>query len=85
MVDEKKVPNESFKMQGTAKAEIPTDPLEDLLAEVVNVRLKARELSDVLADLQKQVKEAQRIQRQKEREFKSARELLGKLKKVSGF
>ena len=85
MVDEKKVVKEAFQITGAPKGEVQSDPLEDLLATVVTTRLKAREFTDGLIELQKQVKEAQRLQRHKEREFKSARELLGKLKKVSGF
>ena len=45
----------------------------------------ARDMLDKTATLSRKVKEAQRAQRQREREFKNTTDLLGKLKKVSGF
>ena len=77
--------DQSFKVSGDSREETATDPFEELLAIVVTTRLKARELTEGLVELHKQVKDAQRLRKQKEREFKNARDLLGKLKKVSGF
>lgn len=83
MTDEKR--NQVFKVTGEVKEENKVDSFEDLITAVGSVRLRVKELSDELIDLQKRLKESQRLQRQKDRDFKSARDLLGKLKKVSGF
>jgi hypothetical protein len=74
-----------FKVTGEVNDESKVDSFEDLITAVGSIRLRAKELSEELIDLQKRLKKSQRLQRQKERDFKSARELLGKLKKVSGF
>jgi hypothetical protein len=74
-----------FKVTGEVNDESKVDTFDDIITAVGSIRLRAKELSEELIDLQKRLKESQRLQRQKERDFKSARELLGKLKKVSGF
>jgi DNA polymerase-3 subunit beta len=65
--------------------EVKKDPFEELLNTIAETRCKAKELFDVTSRLTKGVKDAQRAAKAKEREFKSTRDLLGKLKKVSGF
>lgn len=61
------------------------DPFEELLSSINETKAKAKEVYDMAGSLSKKVKNVQRAQKAKEREFKHTRELLGKLKKVSGF
>ena len=61
------------------------DGFDTLLEGVMTVRAKAKDVFEFTGTLAKLVKEAQRLNKTREREFKSTRDLLGKLKKVSGF
>ena len=61
------------------------DPFEELLNSINETRIKAKEVYDMAGTLSKKVKDVQRAQKAKEREFNHTRDLLGKLKKVSGF
>ena len=70
-----------FQVVGSSE----TDSFEELLTSIMDVRVKAKEVFDMTGVLSRHVKDAQRAQKAKEREFKNTRYLLGKLKKVSGF
>ena len=69
--------------QGTT--EVKTDVMEELINKITSVRNKAREVIDISIDVSNQLRNMHKSQKAKEREFKSANELLEKLKKVSGF
>jgi hypothetical protein len=62
-----------------------TNSFEGLLSSIMEVRGKAKEVFDMTGNLSKKVKDAQKALKAKEREFKQTKDLLGKLKKVSGF
>ena len=80
------MPNETKEKPGfQVVGSNETDHFEELLTSIMNVRVKAKEVFEMTGVLTRYVKEAQRAQKAKEREFKSTRDLLGKLKKVSGF
>ena len=64
---------------------IEPNSFEELLSCIMEVRGKAKEVFDMTGNLSKKVKDAQKAQKAKEREFKQTKDLLGKLKKVSGF
>jgi len=66
-------------------SDIKTDPMEELINKISTVRTKAREIIDITIDVSNQLRNMQKASRTKERDFKSANELLEKLKKVSGF
>ena len=68
--------------QGT---DVKTDPMEELINKIGTVRTKAREIIDITIDVSNQLRNMQKANKTKEREFRSANELLEKLKKVSGF
>ena len=68
--------------QGT---DVKTDPMEELINKISAVRTKAREIIDITIDVSNQLRNIQKANKTKEREFRSANELLEKLKKVSGF
>ncbi|MEI6057211.1 MAG: hypothetical protein WCR55_14280, partial [Lentisphaerota bacterium] len=68
--------------QGT---DVKTDPMEELINKISTVRTKAREIIDITIDVSNQLRNMQKANKTKEREFRSANELLEKLKKVSGF
>lgn len=61
------------------------DPFAHLLQQITVTQEKAREVVDQTKELTRLVKEAQRDLKAKEREFQNARQVLDKLKKVSGF
>ena len=81
MPEETKGRSQGFQVVRNAEA----DHFEELLSSIMDVRVKAKEVFDMTGVLSKHVKDAQRSQKAKEREFKHTRDLLGKLKKVSGF
>jgi hypothetical protein len=83
MIDESKIQKKENGFKVVEGAE--SDPFEEMLAAIAEARGKAREVYDSFGVLAKGVRELQRREKAKEREFKSTRELLGKLKKVSGF
>ena len=86
--EKKEMPNESEMEKGKGLKMVDgvsSDPYEEILELIAEARLRARELYNSYGVLTKSVKELQRREKAKEREFKSARELLGKLKMVSGF
>ena len=62
-----------------------TDPMNELMDSITTLKIKARDVIDLASDLSKKVKEIQKSKKIQEREFKSTRELLVKLQKVSGF
>ena len=66
-------------------SDIKADPMEELINKISTVRTKAREIIDITIDVSNQLRNMQKASRTKERDFKSANELLEKLKKVSGF
>ena len=66
-------------------SDIKSDPMEELINKISTVRTKAREIIDITIDVSNQLRNMQKASRTKERDFKSANELLEKLKKVSGF
>ena len=68
--------------QGT---DVKTDPMEELINKISAVRTKAREIIDITIDVSNHLRNMQKANKTKEREFRSANELLEKLKKVSGF
>jgi len=61
------------------------DPFEELLQSIADTRNKAKEVVDMSTELSRKVKSLRGAVKAKERDFKSTRELLSKLKKVSGF
>ena len=61
------------------------DPTSELIDSITILKIKAREVIELATDLSKKVKEIQKSKKIQEREFKSTRELLVKLQKVSGF
>lgn len=62
-----------------------TDPFEELLESIADTRNKAKGVLDSCTELGRNVKSLRVALKQREREFKSTRELLSKLKRVSGF
>ena len=75
-----------FTVVGGEQAAQPTsDPFDDLATDIQAIRSIARELLDLTASISKKVRDLQRAAKNREREFKTANELLSKLKKVSGF
>jgi len=79
------MPEETKKNQGFHVVGESEDHFEELLTSIMDVRVKAKDVFDMTGTLAKHVKDAQRAQKSKEREFNATRSLLGKLKKVSGF
>ena len=79
---EKPVTNYTPTFQGS---DIKTDSMEALINKISTARTKAREIIDITIDVSNQLRNMQKASRTKERDFKSANELLEKLKKVSGF
>jgi hypothetical protein len=64
---------------------IEIDPMSELTDNITLLKIKARDVIDLAADLSKKVKDIQKSKKVQEREFKNTRELLVKLQKVSGF
>ena len=62
-----------------------SDPMNELMESITILKIKARDVIELATDLSKKVKEIQKSKKIQEREFKSTRELLVKLQKVSGF
>lgn len=85
--EKKKMPEETQSRRPVFKVVEGTeqDSFEDLLTSIMEVRVKAKEVFDMTGTLSKKVKDAQRAQKAKEKDFKQTKDLLGKLKKVSGF
>jgi DNA polymerase III sliding clamp (beta) subunit (PCNA family) len=83
--EDKKMPEETKNQGFHVVGESETDHFEELLTSIMEVRVQAKAVFDMTGALAKHVKDAQRAQKVKEREFKHTRDLLGKLKKVSGF
>ena len=63
----------------------PVDPFEELFSAIAEARQSSRATLDMATALQAKARDVQRHLKAKERDFKDTRELLGKLKKVSGF
>ena len=79
---EKPATNYTPTFQGS---DIKPDPMEEFINKISTVRTKAREIIDITIDVSNQLRNMQKASRTREREFRSANELLEKLKKVSGF
>ncbi len=86
-------PKESFKVvhgagngngNGNGTNGTP-DPFEDLQKAVVELRNQAKALTDGINGLQRKIADAQRAVKQREKDFRSTREILDKLKNASGF
>ena len=86
-------PKESFKVvhgagngNGNGNGTNGTaDPFEDLQKAVVELRNQAKALTDGINGLQRKITDAQRAVKQREKDFRSTREILDKLKNASGF
>ncbi len=61
------------------------DPFDELAKSIAEIRIYAKGFADMLAGLQRKVYDAQRAVKQRERDFRSTREILDKLKNASGF
>ena len=61
------------------------DPFDELFVGINQLKLQARNTISYANDLQKKAKAALKQVKQQEREFKSTRDILEKLKNVSGF
>ena len=81
-------PKESFKVvhgAGASNGNGTADPFEDLQKAVVELRNQAKALTDGINGLQRKITDAQRAVKQREKDFRSTREILDKLKNASGF
>ena len=81
-------PKESFKVvhgPGNGNGNSTPDPFEDLQKAVTELRNQAKALTDGINGLQRKITDAQRAVKQREKDFKSTREILDKLKNASGF
>ena len=61
------------------------DPFEDLQKAVTELRNQTKTLADGINGLQRKITDAQRAVKQREKDFRSTREILDKLKNASGF
>jgi DNA polymerase III sliding clamp (beta) subunit (PCNA family) len=66
-------------------ATAPVDPFDELFSSIATMKQNARATLDMATALQAKARAVQKHLKAKERDFKDTRELLGKLKKVSGF
>ena len=62
-----------------------TDPFEELFNGIAQLKQQSRDMMSLANDLQQKTKAAQKSVKQQERDFKSTRDILEKLKSVSGF
>lgn len=82
----------SLKMVGSngngangVNGSVHADPFEELQKAVAETRNQAKALTDSLGGLQKKIAEAQKAVKLRERDFRSAKELLSKLKTAANF
>ncbi len=61
------------------------DPFEQLQAAVVELKNAAKAFNDAINGLQRKIADAQRAVKQKEKDFKSTRDILDKLKSAANF
>ena len=69
----------------TVVGDAEKDPFEEVLKSIEETRNKAREVLDMTTELTRSVKSLRGAVKARERDFRNTRDLLGKLKKVSGF
>lgn len=82
--DQTTVANKAYRFKVEPATE-PVDPFEELFSAIAEARQSSRATLDMATALQAKARDVQRHLKAKERDFKDTRELLGKLKKVSGF
>lgn len=63
----------------------PIDPFEELFSEIDQLKQTGKDFISLASTLQQKAKTVQKNARRREREFKSTRDILNKLKIVSGF
>jgi DNA polymerase III subunit beta len=73
---------DSFKVTPATESD---DPFDELFSSIATMKQSARATLDIATALQAKARAVQKHLKTKERDFKDTRELLGKLKKVSGF
>ena len=63
----------------------PVDPFDELFSSIATMKQNARVTLDMATALQAKARAVQKYIKAQERDVKTTRELIGKLKKVSGF
>ncbi len=82
---DKQPAKQPVKRQAKPKVIEPDQPVTELLTAIDQAYAVVREAADAIRQLKQKVREIERRQKTRQKEFRAAHELIGKLKKVANF